>query len=416
MERLKIAIIGSGISGLAAAYLLNPHHEITLFEKNPAVGGHSRTIDVSTPVGKLAVDTGFIVFNHRNYPLLTGLFSHLNVPTQKSDMSFGATIANGDIEYGSKGMFSQKKNLLRPAFYGMVADILRFNRQAEKYAESNMTLGELLDHMSLGKWFRQYYLQAMGAAIWSCSVETILRFPAATFIRFFKNHGLLTINDHPQWHTVTGGSRAYVQKITAGFIPRIRTDHAVKSVMRHSDHVVIIDKHDQKHYFDYVVFAGHADDTLALIANPTDAEKSILSSFTFQENKVVTHCDQSFMPKTRGAWASWVYLAESKTDEKPVVSLTYWMNNLQGLPPSAPVFVTLNPGRMPDAACIYDTHTFKHPVFTRDTIRAQERIEDIQGKERSYFCGAWQRYGFHEDGLLSAVQVAQKLGIEKPWK
>lgn len=413
---MKIAIIGSGISGLGAAYLLNTRHDITLFEKNPAVGGHSRTIDVTTPAGKLAVDTGFIVFNHRNYPLLTGLFSHLGVPTQKSDMSFGASIANGDIEYGSKGMFSQKKNLLRPAFYGMIADILRFNRQAESYADSNLSLGELLDKMSMGRWFRQYYLQAMGAAIWSCSVETILRFPAATFIRFFKNHGLLTVNDHPQWHTVTGGSRTYVQKITAGFMPKIRADLAIKSVRRHSDHVILTDKHDQKHYFDQVVFAGHADDTLLMIENPTDAEKSVLGSFTFQENKVVAHCDQSFMPKTRGAWASWVYLAEKAVDEKPVVSLSYWMNNLQGLPASAPVFVTLNPGRMPDASLTYDTHYFKHPVFTHDAIRAQQRLDEIQGKERSFFCGAWQRYGFHEDGLLSAVTVARKFGVEIPWK
>lgn len=416
MERSKIAIIGTGISGLGAAYLLNPVHDICVFEKAAYVGGHSRTIDVNAGGTVFPVDTGFIVFNHRNYPLLTGLFAHLNVQTQKSDMSFGVSVNGGYLEYGSKGMFSQKRNLLRPSFWGMVSDVLRFNRTAEKYADSDITLQALLDKMGMGEWFRLYYLQAMGAAIWSCPVETILSFPAATFIRFFKNHGLLTVNDHPQWYTVTGGSRAYVRKLTAPFSAKIRLNTGIKSVLRHPDHVVLTDSHGKRHVFDHVVFACHADEALSMIENPTEAEKAVLGAFRYQNNDIVVHSDTSFMPKNRGCWASWVYISETMEDKKNSLSLSYWMNNLQGLPAHAPVFVTLNPGRQPAGGSVYDRHTFKHPVFTLDAIRAQERLSSIQHKNRTSFCGAWQRYGFHEDGLMSAVSVAGNLGGAVPWK
>lgn len=416
MERLKIAIIGTGISGLGAAYLLDPWHDICVFEKSSYIGGHSRTIDVTYNGSTLPVDTGFIVFNHRNYPLLTGLFAHLNVPTQKSDMSFGVSVNDGYLEYGSKGMFSQKQNLLRPSFWGMVLDVLRFNSTAEKYADSDITLRELLDKMGMGEWFRLYYLQAMGAAIWSCPVETILSFPAATFIRFFKNHGLLTVNDHPQWYTVSGGSRVYAQKLAAPFSSKIKLNTGITSVIRHPQHVFLVDSEGKKHVFDHVIFACHADEALAMIENPTEAEKAVLGAFRYQNNDIVVHSDTSFMPKNRRCWASWVYLSETMKDEKKSLSLSYWMNNLQGLPEQAPVFVTLNPGRQPAEQSIHDRHTFKHPVFTLDAIRAQERLFTIQNKNRTSFCGAWQRYGFHEDGLMSAVAVAKNLGGVVPWK
>lgn len=414
---MRIAVIGTGISGLGAAYLLQHGHDVTLYEKNKTPGGHSRTIDVLQDDTHLAVDTGFIVYNVENYPHLTGLFRHLGVAVQKSDMSFGASIADGYLEYGSKGMFAQKKNLFRPRFWGMLRDILLFNARAEKHALSNagMTLGDLLDSMKMGDWFCRYYMQAMGAAIWSCSVDTIRAFPAETFIRFFKNHGLLTVNNHPQWYTVTGGSRCYIEKIMSDFKGHIRLDCGVESVARVAEGVEVTDKHGEKVIYDHVVMAAHADETLGMLKNPTPAEQSVLGAFKFQSNAVVVHTDESFMPRHRAAWASWTYLSETYADKGQSLSLTYWMNNLQNLPTAQPVLVTLNPGRAPDPQKVLDRHHFSHPVFDRAAIEAQVRVPDIQGVSGISYCGAWQRYGFHEDGLASAVAVAKNLGADIPW-
>ena len=279
---MKIAIIGTGISGLGAAYLLHPHHDVTVYEKDTRIGGHSRTVDVFIDGKKTPVDTGFIVLNDRNYPLLTGLFAHLNVPIQKSDMSFGASIDNGYLEYGSKGMFAQKRNLLRPAYWRMLCDILRFNREAASYLHrsDDITLAQCLDELHMGDWFRRYYLQAMGAAIWSCSIETILKFPARSFIQFFHNHGLLTVNGHPQWYTVTGGSRAYVEKLVASFRDRIRLDCGAKSVTRTNDGVSVTDTQGATNTYDHVIFACHGDHALALLADADTNEQSILGAFT----------------------------------------------------------------------------------------------------------------------------------------
>lgn len=404
---MKVAIIGAGISGLGAAYLLHKQHDITLFEKNTYIGGHTRTLQVAgTPV-----DTGFIVYNEPNYPLLTRLFAHLGVATQKSEMSFGASIADGFLEYSSKSPFAQRKNLLRPQYLRMVADIVRFNAQAPQYIDvPDMTLGECLDKLNMGEWFRRYYILAMGAAIWSCSADTMLSFPAGTFLRFFKNHGLLTIRDQPQWYTVTGGSGAYVEKLTTGFKHQVRLNTTARSVLRHADGVVVTDMTGSTHTFDHVIFASHADETLAMLENPTADEKNILTAFTYQDNEAVLHSDTSLMPRNRSCWASWVYLSEQKISTTPSVSLTYWMNNLQYLPAQTPLFVTLNPGRAPNAALVHDRHVFSHPVFTRAAIAAQGRLGSIQGKNHSHFCGAWTRYGFHEDGLMSGVAAAKDLG------
>ncbi len=414
---MKIAIIGTGISGLGTAWLLNRHHDITVYEANADIGGHSRTIDIRLEGKAVPVDTGFIVFNHRNYPHLTAMFKHLDVPTSPSDMSFGASIEGGRVEYGSKGMFSQKANLLRPKFWGMVYDILRFNRGAQAYlnAPDDMSLKDCLDEMGLGDWFRRYYLQAMGAAIWSCSVETILEYPAATFIRFFENHGLLTVNDHPQWHTVTGGSRSYVTRISAAFKDRIKAGCAVTSIKRGAEGVSVTDIQGQTKLYDHVVVATHADQALAMLDTPTDSERAILGAFRYQPNKVIVHNDTSFMPRTRGSWASWIYLSEKPVDRQPSVSLSYWMNNLQPLPTQTPVLVTLNPARRPQEALIHDEHVFKHPVFDLPAIRAQKALPAIQGQDRIWYCGAYQRFGFHEDGLLSAVNVARAIGADIPW-
>jgi len=415
---MKIAIIGSGISGMSSAFMLHQNHDITLYEKNNYIGGHSRTINLNVKEKNIPVDTGFIVFNKRNYPHLVKMFDMLNVPYEKSDMSFGASIANGWLEYGSKGMFSQKRNLLRPKYWGMLLDILKFNKQATGYLEKNKnaSLQECLDDLNMGDWFRRYYLQAMGAAIWSCSVETILKFPASAFIRFFDNHGLLTVNDHPQWYTVSGGSREYIKRLTDGFSDKIKKQCGATKVTRNDQGVEVTDANGDTAQFDQVVFACHADEALTLISAPTAQEKETLGAFTYQSNHIVVHGDDSFMPANRGSWASWIYLSEKTDDHNESVSLTYWMNNLQNLDKDTPVFVTLNPGKAPAPDLIYDEHDFTHPVFTKDAVAAQSKIQTIQGTDKLWFCGAYQRYGFHEDGLLSAVNMIKEMGEVVPWE
>lgn len=404
---------------MAAAYMLHQKHDITLYEKNDYIGGHSRTIDLNVSNNKtLPVDTGFIVFNKRNYPYLVKMFDRLNVPYEKSDMSFGASIADGWLEYGSKGVFSQKKNFLRPQYWGMLLDILKFNKQATGYLEKNKTatLQQCLDDLKMGDWFRRYYLQAMGAAIWSCSVETILKFPAASFIRFFDNHGLLTINDHPQWYTVTGGSREYIKRLTEGFSDKIKKQCGAVKVIRKDQKCTVTDSKGNITNYDQIIFACHADEALKLIKSPTEDEQKILGAFTYQKNHIVVHDDKSFMPKERGSWASWIYLSEKTEDDNESVSLTYWMNNLQNLDEKYPVFITLNPGRQPDKDKIYNEHDFTHPVFTTKAVAAQSKISDIQGTDKFWFCGAYQRYGFHEDGVLSAVNMIKSMGEVVPWE
>ncbi len=448
-RRPRVAVIGTGISGMGAAYLLHtattdtgaPRFDVTIYEKNAYIGGHSRTIDV--PVTrqqapeKQALDTGFIVLNDRNYPNLLGLFRHLGVAIEKSDMSFGARIdsaatsAQGTprstpLEYGSKNLFAQKSNLFRPKFWGMIVDILRFNRSAGKILKDaekdpslhNKTMGQYIKDLDMGEWFRDYYLLAMGAAIWSCPAKTMLDFPATTFIRFFENHGLLTINGHPQWYTVTGGSRSYVAKLTAAYKGHIRLNCGVVSVAQAKDGTKILhDSQGNESIYDLVVFACHADEALAMIAEPDASEQSVLGAFRYQENRVVVHTDASFMPRNKGAWASWVYLSDDSNAARKssTVSLSYWMNNLQNFTSHDPVLVTLNPHREPRKNTVLDEHVFSHPVFDRAAIAAQGKIAALQGHNGFYYCGAYQQYGFHEDGILSAVRMAATMGITPPW-
>lgn len=414
---MKIAIIGGGIAGLGAAWLLRGGHEITVFEKNNYIGGHSRTIDIPTIDGVVPVDTGFIVLNNWNYPNILALFDCLHVPYEKSNMSFGVRIGTF-LEYSSNGLFAQKKNIFRPAYWRMIFDILRFNKRAEEYLDKDpsITLGQCLDELGLGEWFRRYYLLPMGAAIWSCPISTILQFPAATYVRFFKNHGLLNIKNRPQWYTVKGGSREYVKRLTRDFSDRILAGIAVEKVITCKDGVKLIDQNGVEYFFDQVIFACHPDEAIMIIQNPDAKTKSVIESFRYQENRIVVHSDISFMPEKRSCWASWIYLNDAPQDNKPVVSLSYWMNNLQPLSTDVPILVTLNPGRDPDPSLIYDQHIFDHPVFDETAIRAQGEIESIQGKNGLWFCGAYQRYGFHEDGLWSAVRVVRKMGVAIPWE
>lgn len=416
----KIAIIGSGISGLGAAYLLNDANDITVFEKNHYPGGHSRTVEVKTSEGVVPVDTGFIVFNYRNYPLLTGLFKHLEVPVAKSDMSFGVSIKNGWLEYGTQNVsniIAQKRNLLRLPFWRMMRDVFRFNKQAKAYLErhDDVSLGQCLDELNLGRWFREYYILAMGGAIWSMPLKQMLDFPAKTFIRFFDNHGLLSVNDQPQWYTVEGGSREYVRRISAPFKDKIKLNCGVKRVTRSDVAVHLTDEKDTEHTFDQVIFACHSDQAMAMLEKPTEEEKRMVGSVRYQPNEMILHSDTRFMPKRKDAWASWVYLSHEIQDQKPSVSLSYWMNSLQPLKTATPMIVTLNPGMEPDSKLIHDRYQFEHPVFDKPAIEAQSAIADIQGKNRTWYCGAWQRYGFHEDGLLSAVNVCKQLGAGIPW-
>jgi len=410
----NIAVIGSGISGMAAAHLLNQNHRVTLYEKNDRLGGHTRTRNVRYDGRDIAVDTGFIVFNQQNYPELTGMFRHLDVATQESDMSFGFTLHGGDFEWGAfslNAIFAQRRNLLRPSFYAMIRDVLRFFKHAPSVLDQTqeVTLGQWLEQMKMGDNFKRNFLLPLGAAIWSCPAETILQFPARSFVQFFKNHGLLSLNGQHQWYTVSGGSQRYIDKLQWA-LGTVRMSSPVEKVWRESDAMIVQSDGAQERY-DEVIFASHADETLGMLTDATHEEKEILGAFHYQQNIAYLHRDESVMPKRRRCWASWSYTA----DRMQNLSVTYWMNRLQSIDPDCPLFVTLNPVSPISPEKIFDVHEFSHPIFTRETMAAQQRIPEIQGKRGVWFCGAYQRYGFHEDGLLSAINVARALGARIPW-
>jgi len=411
---MKIAIIGTGISGLGISYLLNPYHDLTIFEKENYLGGHSRTVKANAN----PVDTGFIVFNHKNYPHLTALFKYLDVKTEKSNMSFGVSIANGQLEFGSNSLlniFAQKKNLLNIKFYQMLKDIIRFNNLAPKYlaSKSDLTLEEYLSKYNFCSWFKDYYLLAMGASIWSCPHSKILKFPAKTFLQFFENHGLLTVTNQPQWYTVTGGSKEYVKKLSNNFSNKIQKNSKIIKLERKNKEIIITDQNNKTYKFDKVIFACHADEALEIIQKPSQKEQEILGSFKYQNNKVILHQDISFMPKNKKAWSSWIYLNEGNSNK---LSLSYWMNNLQNLKSQQPLIITLNPHRKPKKETIINEHNFSHPIFDQKAIKAQKEISSLQGDNNCYFVGAYQRYGFHEDGLLSAVNIAKLFKAKIPWE
>lgn len=415
----RIAVVGSGISGLSCAHLLSGSHDVVLYESQPRPGGHSRTMMVSRPDGQLPVDTGFIVYNDINYPLLTKLFASLSVPTKPSDMSFGLRYGDGELEFCAsslQGIFAQKKNMISPRYVRMLADILRFFRSAHLVLNEpgDPTLGEFIDRLAPGDWFKKRFLVPMGAAIWSTPPRDMLVFPAKTFVRFFQNHGLLSVNGHHQWRTVDGGSEQYVGRIIQGLGSRLRTGHLVREIRASQGGFEVVTATGESDRFDEVVLAAHADASLAMLIDPTADERRILGQFKFRDNEGILHTDARLMPKAKAAWASWVY-ASSGADDGSDVSVTYWMNKLQSLP-GDDVFVSLNPDREIDPAKIVDRHIFRHPVFSREAVAAQSEILSIQGKRGLWFCGAWQRNGFHEDGLWSAVRVADAKGVSIPWR
>jgi predicted NAD/FAD-binding protein len=422
-EKKRIAVIGGGISGLGAAYLLRHSAELTVYERNSYIGGHSRTVDIEVDGKQVPVDTGFIVYNERNYPFLSALFEDLSVPVVKTDMSFGVSIGDGWLEFGSAGLwglFGSVRNVFSLNMWKMVLDILKFNKRAMEFAHADpsVSLKDCLDSIGVGDWFRQYFILPMGGSIWSCPIEEMLQFPAASFIRFFNNHGLLTVRDHPQWYSVLGGSREYVQRILEELSDNLVVKPTAERVERDpsGDGVTVYDSEGGAGRFDEVIFATHADVTMKLLENPQSEERSVLSSFRFKRNEVVLHKDTSFMPRRRSAWSSWVYQSDHTEDKNDAISLSYWMNNLQALDTDVPVIVTLNPSKDPVAGTEFNRHSFSHPMFDEKAIRAQERIRDIQGRDRLWFCGAWQRNGFHEDGLWSAVEVVRKMGVDVPWE
>ena len=406
----KIAIVGAGISGLAAAYYLSKHHEVTLFEAGEKLGGHARTI-LAGKNGDQPVDTGFIVFNYATYPYLTALFEELNVPVEPSNMSFGASIDDGRIEYslsGLRAVSAQKRNLIRPQFYRMIVDILRFAKRTEGATlDDNKTIGEFIDELSMGDWFRNNYLMPMCGAIWSTPVQDIEKFPARSLIQFFKNHSLLSASRKHQWWTVKGGSIEYVKRVEDALRlrgVRIRLSSPVDHIDRH-DIGTIIRSNGDVDDFDEVILACHSDQALKILGEGITAEeKSALSAIRYQTNRAILHCDPRQMPKRRACWASWSYRSQGGS-----IGVTYWMNRLQNIPMDDPLFVSLNPAREIPEELIYDQVDFAHPMFDKDALNAQMEIKQLQGRNRTWFAGAWNRHGFHEDGIASAMEVVRKL-------
>lgn len=408
---MKIAIIGSGISGMAASWLLNKNHDIDLYEKNNYIGGHSNTLEIDYEGNKIAVDTGFIVFNHQTYPNLVKLFNLLKVETFASNMSFAASINKGWLEYAGtnlKTVFAQKKNIFNIKFLLMLKDILKFNKYATMVLESqsNPSLEDFLNQLKLGKYFREFYLLPMAACIWSCPIETMKKYPAKSFVRFFLNHGLLTVANQPQWRTVKGGSKEYVKLLCQDFSDKIHLNCQIKKIKKlENSQLEVAGK-----IYDKVIIASHPDQALAMLDDFNPKIKSFLNNFKYQKNIAVLHRDENLMPKNKKVWSSWNYL-KNQDSSSGAVALTYWMNLLQNIDNKYPLFVTLNPSEKIDPKKTFATIEYEHPIFDQAAIFSQGRVDEIQGMENLYFCGAYLRYGFHEDGLLSAIKVAEKFGI-----
>ncbi|MEQ8390131.1 MAG: FAD-dependent oxidoreductase [Thalassospira sp.] len=417
--KLNIAVVGSGISGLSAAWLLSKSHNVTLFEKDDRPGGHSNTVDA----GDTPVDTGFIVYNTRCYPNLCALFDHLDVKTSATDMSFAASMDKGGLEYGGSdlaALFAQKRNIFRPRFLKMVRDILRFYREAPAALEDgtaeHVTLGDYLRDNRYSKPFINDHLLPMGAAIWSTPVDTMMAYPLAAFVRFCQNHGLLQIKDRPQWRTVDGGSREYVKRMTAGISGGVVLDRAITKVGRNPQGGAYIeDRYGKREAFDHVVLACHGDQALALQETPNKRVEELLSAFKYERNLAILHNDQSLMPQNRKVWSSWNYLAEEHDGEQKVC-VTYWMNRLQHLDENKPLFVTLNPPRQPKEGSVIRSFLYDHPLFDADAMAAQKDLWSIQGLDNIWYCGSYFGYGFHEDGIQSGLAVAEALGgVRRPW-
>jgi predicted NAD/FAD-binding protein len=420
-SRLKIAVIGSGVSGASAAWALNPLHDVTLYEKETRAGGHTATVDVDYDGTHIPVDTGFIVYNEPNYPNLTALFARLGVATHASDMSFSLSLDQGKLEWSGGGLssiFAQKRNLVRPSFLLMIREILRFNKtclidRAAGHLAAR-SIGDYLDWRGFSPGFTNNYLVPMAAAIWSTPAAKMMQFPAEHFVNFFDNHRLIYSKQH-QWRTVTGGSRNYLDKVLEPLGDRLKLGLGVRAVVRTEGGVTIVDDRGEQRHFDRVILAAHSDQTGRMLADATEQEKRLLAAVPYQPNRVVLHRDPMLMPQRRKVWASWNYLRSSSADGNADVAVTYWMNKLQAIDDRFPLFVTLNPDREPDPRKVFAEFSYEHPQFSADSVHAQRALTDLQGRNGCYFAGAWTGYGFHEDGLTSGLMAAKALGAALPW-
>ena len=410
---MRIAIIGSGISGLTAAYLLNHDHEITLYEANDHIGGHTHTHDIEIEGKIWAVDSGFIVYNERTYPNFIRILDELGVERKQTRMGFSVKSVSNDLEYAGHsldGLFSQRRNLIRPSFWRMIKSILRFKKESEEQLNElplDMTIGSFLEKNHYPSEFIEHFIIPMGAAIWSTMPNMMTEIPAVFFIRFFQNHGILAIKDKPTWWVINGGSKNYVKKMTAGFTDRIMVSTPVKRVKRNDSIEIIAGSPQHMTRFDAVVFACHSDQALALLADPSYAENEILRAITYQKNDVLLHTDHSVLPTRRKAWSSWNYQLDS--DPERPVALTYNMNILQGLESSVTFCVTLNDPEAVSPDRIIKEITYHHPLITVESISAQKRKNEISGVNNTYYCGAYWHNGFHEDGVVSAMDACELL-------
>jgi predicted NAD/FAD-binding protein len=408
---MKIAIVGTGVSGLVAAHLLHPEHEITVYEAGERAGGHSHTVEVESGEGSHWIDTGFIVFNDRNYPNFERLLEQLEVPSQPSHMGFSVS-DGGDFEYSGtpRGIFARKANLLNPAFLGMLRDWRRFNREAQALIGMNGTapsLGQWLEEQGFSRHFIERLIVPQASAVWSADPEQMWSFPASFMAEFFDNHGMFSLRDRPQWRTVQGGSRSYVEAITAPWGDRIRLRAPVRSIERLDDGVRIAADGCESEEFDQVVIAAHSDQALAMLADPSEAEREILGAIPYQRNEGVLHTDTSLLPRRRTAWASWnFHLTEPACNRTTV---TYWMNNLQGLRADREFLLTLNRSEAIDPAKVLRRFTYEHPVYTAEGVAAQAQHGEISGVRRTHYCGAYWGWGFHEDGVVSAIRACERI-------
>jgi predicted NAD/FAD-binding protein len=422
---LRIAVIGAGIAGLAAAWLLARKHAVVLYEKADYLGGHTNTVDVSLDGVTHGVDTGFLVFNRRTYPHLSALFEILQLDIAASEMSFSVSLAEENVEWSGSDLsavFAQKRNLARPAFWRMLQEILRFNRDTSWLVRAGaaldvpeVSLGEYLDELGYGPTFRDWYLLPMAAAIWSCPTQQMLEYPLATFLRFSYNHGLLQVFNRPQWLTVRGGAKKYVERL-AREIPQVRIGTPVQRLTRERD-CVRIETRSTGEAFDAAVLACHSDQQLALLGDFASVEeRAVLGSVRYQPNRAVLHTDTALLPRRRATWSAWNYMSGKGETELRPVSVSYLINRLQPLPFTRPVIVSLNPFIEPRRHAVIAEFEYAHPIFDAGAIRAQQRIEALQGQQRTWYCGAWTGYGFHEDGLNSALAVASAFGVRAPWE